>query len=231
VTTGFLQGCVTDEVGRPRILKPAGEGPQANESSITISMTAQTRWTEKFRLRSAGERGQLFLSTLLQMSPSLSVIRSVLTTGCESELRVILERNCISKQRQPDQEDCCSSDLVMTKEILDWSSLAIIILSLLACCNGCDSSHGNAASGWKDEVAKWKGEGWVQEETLGTTGEYAMSSFIKSDTSRSLTAFWVVKGVRSEKKYPQTEKKYLILTFSKSDGDSFAVVLSKAAGQ
>jgi hypothetical protein len=77
------------------------------------------------------------------------------------------------------------------------------------------------------EVQKWEQEGWQQEEILGAEGDFALTSFMKSDTARSLTAFWVTKGVQAQKQYVQNEKKYLILTFSKADGDSFAVVLFK----
>ena len=106
-------------------------------------------------------------------------------------------------------------------------SLLLIGSGCWLCTVGCTSNQLSTSSDWKGEVLKWERDGWKQEDVLGEPGKYTMSSFIKSNTARIITAFYITGGVRSTKEYEQMKKKYLIITFSKINGDSFAVVLSR----
>src|SRR5436190_20841833 len=110
-----------------------------------------------------------------------------------------------------------------------WLTLMMVASIALACSSGCTPAKKTiVVPNWKDEVQKLEKEGWTKEETLGVTGDAVMSSPFKDDKASTLTAYWVMSGKQSNKQYPQKGKKYLLLTFSKADGDSFVVVFSKA---
>jgi hypothetical protein len=109
--------------------------------------------------------------------------------------------------------------------------LMMVAAFALVCSNGCTPAKKTiAAPNWRDEVQQLQKEGWKKEETLGVTGDAVMSSSFKDDKAPTLTAFWVMSEKQSSKQFPQMGKKYLLLTFSKADGDSFVVVFSRASG-
>ena len=50
---------------------------------------------------------------------------------------------------------------------------------------------------------------------------------LESRNAKTIGGYWVEKGKKQEKEYKQDGQLFYMVTFQKSDGDSFLVVLSK----
>jgi hypothetical protein len=122
-------------------------------------------------------------------------------------------------------------DVLETRNPTVWFSFLTAAVIALACTGGCTpSKKAITPPNWRDEVQKLERAGWTKVEVLGVTGEAVLSSPFQDDKAPALTAFWMTSGKQSNKRLAQKGKKYLLLSLSKADGDSFVVVFSKPGG-
>ncbi len=76
-------------------------------------------------------------------------------------------------------------------------------------------------------VSKMEQGGWSYLETLGVPGKSEAETMLAAKTSRTVTAFWVTKGVREQKIYQQTDTLYAVIAHQKPEGDTFSVVFKR----
>ncbi len=76
-------------------------------------------------------------------------------------------------------------------------------------------------------VDDWEDEGWQVVEEFGSVGAYTHYTDLKNERAQAVEASWVINGERKTKLYQQSSKRYLVLRFERTDGDVFAVVMSK----
>ena len=106
------------------------------------------------------------------------------------------------------------------------TSFVVFLIGFTGCSK--TTSSEKTETTWSDDVKQWEKEGWRQEEVFGQVeDQFAYAAYAKSETANTLWAHWIIDGVKSSKEYSQNEKLYLILTYSKENGDSFVIVLSK----
>ena len=98
--------------------------------------------------------------------------------------------------------------------------LLTLILGLLWIATGCSKDSGSIVEDWKDD-------GWRVEGEFGKAGAFKSHSQTKSERAKAVEVFWITRGQRKTKRYPQSSKFYLAIHFYKEDGDVFAVVMSK----
>jgi hypothetical protein len=77
-------------------------------------------------------------------------------------------------------------------------------------------------------VEDWKDDDWRVEGEFGKAGPFKSHSHLKSERAKAVEVFWITRGKRKTKRYPQNSKFYLAIHFYKEDGDVFAVVMSKS---
>jgi|TARA_B110000196_G_scaffold263682_1_gene235988 hypothetical protein len=99
--------------------------------------------------------------------------------------------------------------------------LFTLILGVLTIATGC--SHDS-----RSIVEDWKDDDWRVEGEFGKAGPFKSHSHLKSERAKAVEVFWITRGKRKTKRYPQNSKFYLAIHFYKEDGDVFAVVMSKS---
>jgi hypothetical protein len=99
--------------------------------------------------------------------------------------------------------------------------LFTLILSFTWILTGCSQDS-------KSIVEDWKDEGWRVEGEFGKPGPFQSHTPLKSERAKAVEAFWITRGQRETKRYPQNLKFYMAIHFYKEDGDVFAVVMSKS---
>tara|TARA_B100001094_G_scaffold203029_1_gene196945 strand:- start:6215 stop:6526 length:312 start_codon:yes stop_codon:yes gene_type:complete len=100
-------------------------------------------------------------------------------------------------------------------------TLFTLITSFIFFTSGCSQDS-------KSIVEDWKDEGWKVEGEFGESGPFRSHSHLKSERAKAVEAFWITRGQRKTKRYPQNSKFYMAIHFYKDDGDVFAVVMSKS---
>jgi hypothetical protein len=103
--------------------------------------------------------------------------------------------------------------------------LLILFLPWLIACTGCGSKKDGID--WQADVRLKKKDGWKYEKIFGSPGAVAFEGYGESDTANSLTGYWIVNGERHTNEFKQDSRLYYLLTFAKTNGDAFLVVLSK----
>ncbi|MBC8348422.1 MAG: hypothetical protein O3A82_16080 [Verrucomicrobia bacterium] len=99
--------------------------------------------------------------------------------------------------------------------------LFTLILGVLSIATGC--SHDS-----RSIIEDWKDDDWRVEGEFGKAGPFKSHSHLKSERAKAVEVFWITRGKRKTKRYPQNSKFYLAIHFYKEDGDVFAVVMSKS---
>lgn len=100
----------------------------------------------------------------------------------------------------------------------------LVVMLLNACDDGASASPRFSVETLNAKMAE---SGWSYLETLGEPGESEAETVLASKTSRTVTAFWVTKGVREQKVYQQTDTLFTVVSHQKADGDTFAVVFKQ----
>ena len=96
----------------------------------------------------------------------------------------------------------------------------VLAFSMLWLAVGCSPDSRSIVEDCKDE-------GWRVEGEFGQEGPFKSHSHLKSERAKAVEVFWITRGQRKTKRYPQNSKFYLAIHFYKEDGDVFAVVMSK----
>jgi hypothetical protein len=96
----------------------------------------------------------------------------------------------------------------------------VLVFSMLWLAAGCSQDSRSIVQDRKDE-------GWRVEGEFGQEGPFQSHSHLKSERAKAVEVFWITRGHRKTKRYPQNSKFYLAIHFYKEDGDVFAVVMSK----
>jgi hypothetical protein len=105
-------------------------------------------------------------------------------------------------------------------------TLLIFLLSALIIYPGCGSRENTID--WKTDVRLKEKEGWKYEVTFGSPGAVALEGYGESDTANSLTGYWAENGERHTNEFKQDSRLYYLLSYTKTNGDAFLVVLSKS---
>ena len=108
--------------------------------------------------------------------------------------------------------------------------LTIIVSIQVNACTSNENEDGDVKIFSKD-LEPWKRKGWKIVEVLGVEGKYISHTHLKSETARAINAFWVTSGKRQSKRYEQDKNIFLVVSFQKDDGDTFAVVMKKGTSR
>ena len=105
------------------------------------------------------------------------------------------------------------------------NALSLSALSFGLFLSACDSQKGTTVA---VEKKRWTDQGWTYVETVGTaTDDARFSAHMNAHTASSMSAFAVTDGKQSEKKFPQNQMQYLVVTMVRPSGDQYALVFAK----
>jgi hypothetical protein len=107
--------------------------------------------------------------------------------------------------------------------------MRILIISLLIpfFCSCSGKSSQEPSIDWRKDLLVFKHEGWRNVETLGSPGAAVTEAFATSGSAQTVTGFWVENGQGHSKAFASSNQDICIVSFQKTDGDSFIVILSK----